>query len=180
VERVDPATARPLSWHRRGIGRADSRGDRRRAIRPRRGAAQATGYGISASFAHASHCELRLGLVERRRVAVRVHLGWLADHPVQRPEPAHVVRPAPLLVDAADGPRAAVDGEVLWASATGDASPVGRIVSGIRPSGPAQSNIFGSKSFRGTKTSVRLGSSLSRLRRPSIPFRNLLFSEPSP
>jgi hypothetical protein len=30
--------------------------------------------------------ELGLGLVERRRMVIRVHLRWLADHPVQRPD----------------------------------------------------------------------------------------------
>ena len=72
----------------------------------------------SRSFAHASHCrqvglELRLGLVERCRVAVGAHVSGLAEDAVQRPEPAHAVRPAALFVDAPHGPLAAVDGEVL-------------------------------------------------------------------
>ena len=46
-------------------------------------------------------------------MAVGADVKRLAEDAVQRPEPAHAVRPAALLVDAPHGPPAAVDGEVL-------------------------------------------------------------------
>ena len=48
--------------------------------------------------------ELRLRLVEGRRLAVTSELGRHAEQAVERPEPAHMLRPAPLLIDPADRP----------------------------------------------------------------------------
>ena len=46
-------------------------------------------------------------------MVVGAHVSGLAEDAVQRPEPAHAVRPTALFVDAPHGPPAAVDGEVL-------------------------------------------------------------------
>ncbi len=54
----------------------------------------------------------------------------MPDHAVERPEPAHALRSAALLVDAARRPVAAVDGEVL-AVLMDRRRPVGRMVRGI-------------------------------------------------
>jgi hypothetical protein len=61
----------------------------------------------------------RLGLFERRRVVVRMDIGRLADHSVQRPEPTHVLWLATFFVDAAHRLVTAVDGKVLTILADG-------------------------------------------------------------
>ena len=70
---------------------------------------RARGYGISCSFAHASHCRQaasNCALASSSVAAwpsVRISAG-LPRMPVQRPEPAHALRPAALLIDAPHGP----------------------------------------------------------------------------
>ena len=80
-------------------------------------AAQGRAYVSSRSFAHVSHCRQAVSNCalppSSCRVAVRAHVSWLVEDAVQRPEKAHALMPAALLVDAAHRALAAVDSEVL-------------------------------------------------------------------
>jgi hypothetical protein len=80
--------------------------------------------------------------------ALRQGLKDIGYHAVERPEPAHALRSAALLVDAARRPVAAVDGEVL-AVLMDRRRPVGRMVRGISAPWPNPSSGWWRQHIRG-------------------------------
>jgi hypothetical protein len=86
---------------------------------------------------------------QMRRIGVLMNVGRaMPDHAVERPEPAHALRSAALLVDAARRPVAAVDGEVL-AVLMDRRRPVGRMVRGISAPWPNPSSGWWRQHIRG-------------------------------
>ena len=80
-----------------------------------------------------SGLEVRLGLFERRRVAVGPDFRWLAEHAIERPERPHVLPSTALIIDAADRPLAAVNSEVFEVAGRLATTHLSRALCGISP-----------------------------------------------